>query len=412
MDDAQRLRDVLDRFEEAWQPDGSIDLLPFLPAPDDSLRPRLLFELIRCDLALRWKHGPSLGIEAYQQKYPELGTTPEELPVEYIYEEYRARWLHGDQTSLGIYQQRFPEQFEALQQLIRDKPVSAIAPPSQMGTQLTVFSPPLPRKSPTPPAEILDQLRRDPPVAALGSPPPPANQASATSVWPAQESSGSQGKMLASGQYNLTERLGRGVFGEVWKAEKPRGASVAVKRVTASLHDSKALQELKALEQIKSLRHPFLVQTQDYFVEDNELYIVMDLADSTLGKRLEEHRQSGQAGIPVQELLGYFRDAAEGLDFLHSQRVQHRDVKPDNILLLQGHAKVADFGLARLLEEHKGSIQATRAVGTPTNMAPEVWQGTISVQSDQYSLAATYVQLRLGASWPNNSRQHFRSKRP
>src|SRR5205814_8872797 len=122
-DDAQRVREVLDRFEEAWRRDGSVDLLPFLPAPDDPLRPRLVFELIRCDLALRWKYGPSLQIEAYQKKCPELGTTPEELPVEYIYEEYRARWLHGDEPSLGTYQQRFPLQFRALEELIRDKPV-------------------------------------------------------------------------------------------------------------------------------------------------------------------------------------------------------------------------------------------------------------------------------------------------
>ena len=74
-DDAKRIREALDQFEDAWRADGSVDLGRFLPPPGDPLRPALLLELIRADLALRWNHGPHLEIEAYQKSYPELGQT-------------------------------------------------------------------------------------------------------------------------------------------------------------------------------------------------------------------------------------------------------------------------------------------------------------------------------------------------
>src|SRR5207253_5424904 len=86
------------------------------------------------------------------------------------------------------------------------------------------------------------------------------------------------------------------------------------------------------------------------------------------------------------------REAAEVLDFLHQQHgLQHLDVKPQNLFLIGNHVKVADFGLASSLRQG-GAV----ASGTPLYAAPEIFQGQLSPQCDQYSLAITYQELLTG----------------
>jgi serine/threonine protein kinase/formylglycine-generating enzyme required for sulfatase activity len=344
----QRLRDVESRFEGAWRNAATVDLARFLPAPGDPERWPILVEVVKLDLRYRWQRGKAVVLEYYLEKYPELGQAAD-LPPALIVEEYRVRHQYGDKPAAGLYAKRFPQQFAQFQRLLQGKsnPEIQLTPTAQSG--------------------------------AGGAPKPPP-----------------EGQFLPiGGGYYLQQRLGRGGFGEVWRAESAGGGfPVAIKVIFRPLDHQEAQNELRALEKIKNLSHPFLLQTQAYWPLEDRLYIVLDLAEGSLRDRLKACVGQGQPGIPLKELLKYIAEAAEALDYLHEQHVQHRDIKPDNILLHKGHAKVGDFGLVR--EQDSQRMVTATGTGTPLYMPPEVWHGKISLHSDQYALAMSYAELRLG----------------
>jgi serine/threonine protein kinase len=201
--------------------------------------------------------------------------------------------------------------------------------------------------------------------------------------------------------YRLIEPLGSGGFGEVWKAEAPGGLLKAIKFVHGSPHaldeaHAPAEEELRAIARVKAIRHPFLLSMERVEVVDGELVIVLELADKNLGDLLAEARAAGKPGVPREALLGYLREAAEALDLMNVRYdLQHLDVKPQNLFLVSNHVKVGDFGLVNSL---KGAHAAAVQLGaiTPLYASPEVFQGSLSRHSDQYSLAVVYQELLTG----------------
>lgn len=236
-------------------------------------------------------------------------------------------------------------------------------------------------------------------------------KASSPDSSPAEVPAPAMGINLAD--YQLVEKLGAGGYGEVWKAIGPGGLPKAVKLLYGEKSGQHAVAELKALERMKSLRHPFLLSIERIEVVNSRVIVVTELADRNLSERFEDCRRNGHLGIPRDELLGYLRDAADALDFMFEQHgLQHLDIKPDNLLLQGGHAKVADFGLAKDINTTNVSVLNGF---TPMFAAPELFEGRPGRASDQYSLAIVYQMMLTGSS-PFNGRtaaqltaQHLRS---
>jgi serine/threonine protein kinase len=199
--------------------------------------------------------------------------------------------------------------------------------------------------------------------------------------------------------YSLVRRLGGGGFGEVWEAVDEDDVRVALKFVRLE-EEQIGKAEWDALQIIKNVRHPNLLVPFKSWQSPDHLILGMELAEGTLMQRLTEARKRGLAGIPRAEAIELLREAARGLDYLNSRShsldekrgggIYHCDIKPQNILLMGGAVKVADFGLSKFTMH---SLTDREAGMTIPYAAPEFLNRKAARQSDQYSLAIVYCQV-------------------
>ncbi|MCS7166738.1 MAG: protein kinase [Gemmatales bacterium] len=207
-------------------------------------------------------------------------------------------------------------------------------------------------------------------------------------------------QVLEQEGWQFEERLGRGGFGEVYRARV--GNFLRAVRISFDpVSDPSAGKEQQILQELANLQlitHPRLVSLIDYKVRLGHLVTVWELADEPvrdLARLLEVYRQRNQAGIPRNKLIRYLWHLAEAIDFLNSRGLYHRDIKPENCLLFQGEVKVADFGLTRFASATQTRLTTTIA-GTIGYAPPEAWDGRHHPTCDLYALAVMYVYLLTG----------------
>ena len=203
------------------------------------------------------------------------------------------------------------------------------------------------------------------------------------------------------GRYEILAELGRGAMGVVYKARDPKiNRVVAVKTISMvgqSPEEESEYRErfFREAEAAGRLSHPGIVTIFDVGEEPETRapYIVMEFVG---GQSLEKFLSQGDRKLPVERALQLTSELAEALDCAHSQGVVHRDLKPENILLTEdGHAKIADFGVAKLnLANH---TLAGRALGTPAYMSPEQLNGeAVDGRSDLFSLGVILYTMLTG----------------
>ena len=169
--------------------------------------------------------------------------------------------------------------------------------------------------------------------------------------------------------YRLTELIGRGAAGEVWRGiDRRTQQSVAAKLLRPEFVADHELVGRFVRERsiLVGLRHPNIVAVRDLVAEGEQLAIVMEHVDGgSLRTALADGPLSPRRAVQVTAAV------LDGLAYAHERQVLHRDVKPDNVLLTADwQVKLSDFGIASLLEDRQSST--TGLVGTPEYLAPEL----------------------------------------
>lgn len=200
------------------------------------------------------------------------------------------------------------------------------------------------------------------------------------------------------GRYLLEERIARGGSAEVWRArDEELDRPVAVKLLHPHLvPDARARLRLAAEGRlVASLNHPAIVQMYDVLVDEEQPALIMELIE---GESLNA-RLARDGALPPRLATAIGAEVADGLAEAHRHGIVHRDVKPSNILLdTEGHAHLADFGIAHSLEPDAERLTQTgMMVGTPAYLSPEQLAGEdVGPRTDLFGLGAVLFQMLTG----------------
>jgi len=205
-------------------------------------------------------------------------------------------------------------------------------------------------------------------------------------------------KAALADRYRIERELGSGGMATVYLAQDlkhERHVAVKVLRpeLAATLGPERFLREIKITA---NLNHPHILPLLDSGEADGFLFYVMPYVEGeSLGDRLKREKQ-----LPIDDALRIAGEVADALGFAHDHNVIHRDIKPENILLEAKHAVVADFGVARAIEQ-AGETRLTDtgiALGTPAYLSPEQASGgrELDGRSDVYALGCVLYEMLAG----------------
>ncbi|NXH79557.1 STK36 kinase, partial [Edolisoma coerulescens] len=193
--------------------------------------------------------------------------------------------------------------------------------------------------------------------------------------------------------YHILEMIGEGSFGRVYKGRRKHSAQVvALKFIPKVGRSEKELKNLqREIEIVRDLHHPNIIQMLDSFETAKEVVVVTDYAEGELFQILED-----DGSLPEDQVQTIAAQLISALYYLHSHRILHRDMKPQNILLgKDGVVKLCDFGFARAMSIH--TMVLTSIKGTPLYMSPElVEERPYDHTADLWSVGCILYELFVG----------------
>lgn len=199
------------------------------------------------------------------------------------------------------------------------------------------------------------------------------------------------------GAFKLTRLLGRGGMGEVWMGfDTNLERNVALKLMRKELlANQEAVKRFgREARAVARLNHPNIVQVYTFGEEKALTYFVMEMVEGdTIADILKAKKQ-----IALEEAVRILIQAIEGLDYAYARGIIHRDIKPANLMLTPDfRVKIADFGLAKMVEHDTQMTAAGTTMGSPNYMSPEQAKGIeADHRSDIYALGITFYQMLSG----------------
>lgn len=195
--------------------------------------------------------------------------------------------------------------------------------------------------------------------------------------------------------FRVVKTLGQGGMGVVYEAvDLGLQRTVALKKLRPEVAENARERGrfLKEARTVAALKHPNIVEIHAVHEDAEGLFIVFERVP---GETL--HELIGRGPVAPAEAAALFKQIAAALDYAHGQGVVHQDLKPANVMIHAGQAKVMDFGIARRVQETLSTMSKIEVAGTPAYMSPEQEQGVVTPSADVFALGACAYETLTGA---------------